>query len=129
MAAVVNPGVPPLSSRQPCRVCANTSDNTLHTAREMMFGYSSGVRVLRKHVAELDGAFDFIMLHHSFEHMPDPLPTLQKRYSLLKPDRYVLISMFSPDDIRWFRARAAELNALQDGDQACFYLYKHKSTE
>jgi SAM-dependent methyltransferase len=172
--------------------------------------YSSGVRVLRKHVAELDGAFDFIMLHHSFEHMPDPLPTLQKLYSLLNPDRYVLIrtpvaasfawreygvdwvqldaprhlfvhslrsmqlladgtgfevldvvfdstefqfwgseqyrcgipleddrsfsanperSIFSPDDMRQFRARAAELNALRDGDQACFYLYKRKSSE
>jgi len=172
--------------------------------------YGSGVRVLRRHVAELDGSFDFIMLHHSFEHMPDPLPTLQKLYSHLNPDRYVLIrtpvaasfawreygvdwvqldaprhlfvhslrsiqllaegagfkvldvvfdstefqfwgseqyrcgvpleddrsfsanperSIFSPDDIRRFKARAAELNALQDGDQACLYLYKDRSTE
>lgn len=34
---------------------------------------------------------DLIMLHHSFEHMPDPLAQLRRLHVLLKPDRYVLV--------------------------------------
>jgi SAM-dependent methyltransferase len=48
-------------------------------------------KVYRKDIYELTGQFDYIMLHHSFEHMADPLIVLRKLYSLLKPDRFVLI--------------------------------------
>jgi 2-polyprenyl-3-methyl-5-hydroxy-6-metoxy-1,4-benzoquinol methylase len=44
--------------------------------------YGNGVRILKRGVEELDGQFDFVMLHHSFEHMPDPaavLRTLSRR--------------------------------------------------
>jgi len=34
------------------------------------------VRILKAGIAELDPAFDLIMLHHSFEHLPDPLESL-----------------------------------------------------
>jgi 2-polyprenyl-3-methyl-5-hydroxy-6-metoxy-1,4-benzoquinol methylase len=53
--------------------------------------YKNGVKVLKKQVHELEGAFDFMMLNHSFEHMPQPLSVLKELYRLLKPDRYVLI--------------------------------------
>ncbi|NMF96724.2 class I SAM-dependent methyltransferase [Aromatoleum toluolicum] len=53
--------------------------------------YQNGVRVLKLSVHEMDGAFDFITLHHSFEHMPDPLPTLQSLFRLVKPGHAVLI--------------------------------------
>jgi len=38
--------------------------------------YGNGVRILKRGVDELDGQYDFIMLHHSFEHMPDPAAAL-----------------------------------------------------
>ena len=38
--------------------------------------YGNGVRILKRSLHELDGEFDFVMLHHSFEHMPDPRGTL-----------------------------------------------------
>ena len=53
--------------------------------------YENGLAILKKNVYEIDGEYDFIMLHHSFEHMPDPLEILRRLHSLLKPDRYVLI--------------------------------------
>jgi hypothetical protein len=53
------------------------------------------------------------------------IPLEDDRSFSANPER----SIFSPDDMRQFRARAAELNALRDGDQACFYLYKRKSSE
>jgi SAM-dependent methyltransferase len=53
--------------------------------------YESGVRVFKRSVHDMEGAFDFITLHHSFEHMPDPLPVLQRLYRLIKPGSTVLI--------------------------------------
>lgn len=46
--------------------------------------YGNGVRVLKRGIEELEGRFDFLMLHHSFEHMPDPkraLDALRERIS------------------------------------------------
>ena len=39
--------------------------------------YGNGVRILKKNLEDLEGSFDFVMLHHSFEHMPDPAHALQ----------------------------------------------------
>lgn len=163
------------------------------------------VAILKKSVFELNGRFDFIMAHHSFEHMQEPLAVLKRFYQLLKPDRFVLIrvpvvssfawrnygvhwvaldaprhlylhsiksfeilskragfqlidvvfdstefqfigselylrdiplkdsnafsrsskkSIFSQKQIEAYRQKANELNLKNDGDQACFYLYK-----
>ncbi len=40
--------------------------------------YGNGVRILKRPIAALEGEFDFVMLHHSFEHMPDSLGTLRE---------------------------------------------------
>lgn len=39
--------------------------------------YGNGVRILKRGLEDLDGRFDFVMLHHSFEHMPDPAAALR----------------------------------------------------
>jgi SAM-dependent methyltransferase len=39
--------------------------------------YGNGVRILKRGLEDLDGRFDFLMLHHSFEHMPDPAAALR----------------------------------------------------
>ncbi len=167
--------------------------------------YENGVNILKKNIFEIKGSFDFIMLHHSFEHMPRPSAVLNKLFDLLRHQRYVLIRipvvssfawreyginwvqidaprhlflhstksmqtlvkqtgfkladivfdstemqfygseqycrnvplrdsrsyevnpeqcMFSRKEIQAFRAKAVELNSNNDGDSACFYLYK-----
>lgn len=167
--------------------------------------YKHGVRIHKKGIENIEGQFDFIMLHHSLEHMPDPLSTLKSSNRLLKSKRYVLVrvpvvssyawrkyktnwaqldaprhlflhsiksveilsnqagfkvaditfdsdsfqfwgseqyikdipltdsrsywvnrggSIFSDKDIKRFEEKAKELNKNNDGDQACFYLYK-----
>lgn len=53
--------------------------------------YPNGVRVLRKGLGEVDGEFDFAMLHHSFEHMAGPLSALKRLNALLRPGRFALI--------------------------------------
>jgi len=53
--------------------------------------YENGVRVYRQTLAEHQGRYDFIMLHHSFEHMPDPLSAAGHLNRILRPGRYVLV--------------------------------------
>jgi len=166
---------------------------------------AKNVSVLKKDIAEVQESFDFIMLHHSFEHVPDPRSMLQHAHRILSSGSYLLIrtpvadsfarrtygtnwvgfdaprhltihtprsieylaaqtgfavesviydsdemqfwaseqykmdvalqdpssyfvnprrSPFSMEDIRGFRARAADLNKSREGDAAAFYLRK-----
>jgi SAM-dependent methyltransferase len=167
--------------------------------------YENGVKILKTDIYKLDGQFDLIMLHHTFEHMPEHLKVLKQLHRLLKARRYVVIripiaasfayrkygahwaqldpprhlslhtvrslhilaasagfvvagvtfdstdfqfwaseqylldiplrdahsyminpqnSIFSKGQIRGFRRAALDLNMRNDGDSACFYLYK-----
>jgi SAM-dependent methyltransferase len=53
--------------------------------------HSTGVKILKRGLDEFEPGFDLIMLHHSFEHLPDPAETLKQIHRLLKPGRYALI--------------------------------------
>lgn len=55
--------------------------------------YGNGVRILKRGVEELDGQFDFVMLHHSFEHVPDPARTLNALRQRLAPGGTLLLRM------------------------------------
>ncbi len=164
-----------------------------------------GVRILKKDITQVNGTYDFVMLHHSFEHMEDPRSIIKHIYRVLAPGQYAIIripvvpssawqtysvnwvhldaprhiflhsiksidilakevgfkvvhivydsdamqfwgseqysrgiplfsprsylinpknSIFTFEDIKSYDARAAELNQKNEGDTACFYLYK-----
>ena len=51
----------------------------------------AGVQVERRPFEELDGSFDLIMLHHSFEHMPDPVLALRALKRLCAPGGTILL--------------------------------------
>jgi SAM-dependent methyltransferase len=53
--------------------------------------YGGGLRILKRRIQELDRRFDFIMLHHSFEHMPDPRETLQHLRRAIADDGTLLL--------------------------------------
>ena len=53
--------------------------------------YPGGVRVARAALSEMRGPFDLIMLHHVFEHLPDPLQTLRECRDLLASDGQLLL--------------------------------------
>lgn len=53
--------------------------------------YANGVRLLKRELEQVKGSYDWIYLHHSFEHMPDPQAVLHQLYRLLKPDRFVFM--------------------------------------
>ncbi len=50
-----------------------------------------GVQVLARELGDIEGQYDLVMLHHCFEHVPDPEQTLGQIARLLSPDGRVLI--------------------------------------
>jgi SAM-dependent methyltransferase len=74
--------------------------------------YPSGVRVLKRTLAEVEGEFDLIMLNHSFEHLPDPLESLRLIRKLLAPDGRCLIRIpvaahaWEKYGVNWFQLDA-----------------------
>lgn len=50
-------------------------------------------RILRRELGELDDTYDLIMMHHSFEHVPDPRATLDAARKRLSDGGRVLIRM------------------------------------
>jgi SAM-dependent methyltransferase len=55
--------------------------------------YGNGLRILKLGIDALSGAFDFIMLHHSYEHVLDPAATLQALRRRLAPGGMLLLRM------------------------------------
>jgi 2-polyprenyl-3-methyl-5-hydroxy-6-metoxy-1,4-benzoquinol methylase len=53
--------------------------------------YPSGVKIFKQTISEHNDRHDFIMLHHSFEHMPDPHAALKDIHKILKDDGLLLI--------------------------------------
>lgn len=64
-------------------------------------------------LSDLDGHFDLIMLHHSFEHMPSPSDALQNISRLLRPGGYALIRIPVADSYAWdtYRTNWVQLDA------------------
>lgn len=60
-----------------------------------------GVRVLNRTLNNLEGSYDFIMLHHSYEHMPDPVGTLKNLHRLLKPNQLLLLRIPVASSYAW----------------------------
>ena len=57
---------------------------------------STGGRLRQQDLSEVEGRFDLIMFHHSFEHLPDPEASLREALGRLTPGGRVLIRMPTP---------------------------------
>ncbi len=88
--------------------------------------YENGVKVLKKYLHEMENTFDFIMLNHSFEHMPQPLSVLKTLYSLLNKSRYVLIRIPVASSLAW---RKYGVNWVQIDAPRHFFIQTAKSME
>ena len=60
-----------------------------------------GIIIRRGSINDVEGHFDCIMLHHSFEHMDDPLAVCRHIVRLLKKDGYALIRMPTVSSYAW----------------------------
>jgi SAM-dependent methyltransferase len=59
------------------------------------------IQVHQKSVFEIGGTYDFIMLHHSFEHMEDPRAVLNRVAELLTPNGSILIRIPVAGSFAW----------------------------
>jgi SAM-dependent methyltransferase len=55
--------------------------------------YGNGVRILKCELSALEGPYDTILLHHVFEHMPDPAGTFRELRRLIRPGRFVFLRL------------------------------------
>jgi SAM-dependent methyltransferase len=53
--------------------------------------YGNGVRVLKRGIDRLEGEYDFVMLHHAFEHLPDPAAALGQLARRVAPGGTLLL--------------------------------------
>lgn len=60
-----------------------------------------GVRVLRREIAAVEGAFDLVMMHHTFEHLPAPAAVLAHAERLLAPGGRVVLRLPVADSVAW----------------------------
>ena len=64
---------------------------------------SDGVVVHKRSLEQMTGEFDVIMLHHSFEHMPDQAGALKEMRRLLSATGRILIRIPIADSFAWRR--------------------------
>ncbi len=88
--------------------------------------HSNGVRILKKDIESMEGEWDLIMFHHSFEHLADPTASLRKAASLLRKNGACLIRVPNVDSFAWDNYRE---NWYQIDAPRHFYLYSRKSID
>jgi SAM-dependent methyltransferase len=86
--------------------------------------YGNDVRVLKRDIEKLDGLYDFVMLHHSFEHMPDPAAALAALARRLAPGGTLLLRIPVADC--WARTHYG-LNWMAWDAPRHLYLHTRKS--
>ena len=59
------------------------------------------VNIYKKDMKDMERQFDFVVLSHSFEHMPQPLSALRELHRIVKPGRYVLIRIPIASSFAW----------------------------
>ena len=63
--------------------------------------YNNGLQVLKKTLSDIEGEWDLIMFHHSFEHIANQLETLQAVSRLLAINGVCLLSMPTVSSYAW----------------------------
>lgn len=66
--------------------------------KEISYGQ---IQILKKDIFQVEQKFDVIMMHHALEHMSDPLKAMQKAYSLLNPESYLLVRIPVAGNYGW----------------------------
>ena len=67
--------------------------------------YKNGVKVLKREISEIDDKYDFIMLHHSFEHMQNPQQVIKHISRLLNSGGCALIRIPVSNCYAWYKYR------------------------
>lgn len=60
-----------------------------------------GIKILKQDITQLERRWDFVMLHHAYEHMPGPFETLQQLRQILSKDGTLLIRIPVASSLAW----------------------------
>ena len=66
---------------------------------------ATNLKILKKDLFEISGQYDFVMMHHAFEHMDHPGKVLEKIRNLLKPEGKLLIRIPVANSHAWRKYR------------------------
>ncbi len=86
--------------------------------------YPNGLRVLQRELAQVQDEWDLIMFHHAFEHVADPLATLQHAAKLLSPGGMCLLRIPTVPSFAW---EHYGVNWVQLDAPRHFFLHSNKS--
>lgn len=86
--------------------------------------YDNGLTIEKKSIHEVNGVWDLIMFHHSYEHVPDALETLESVSKLLKKNGVCLIRIPTVSSYAWehYKENWVQLDAPRH-----FFLHSVKS--
>lgn len=85
---------------------------------------NEGINIYKKEIFDIQESFDFIMLHHSFEHMSDPHQVFSKLSQLITDKGYILIRIPIADGYAW---RKYQMDWFQVDAPRHFFLHTVKS--
>ncbi len=86
--------------------------------------HENGLKIVKRTLDEIDGKWDCIMMHHSLEHMPNPLSTFQDVATKLKDDGVCLIRIPTVSSWAW---KEYGIHWFQLDAPRHFYLHSLKS--
>ena len=67
--------------------------------------HTANLKILKRDLFEMTGQYDFVMMHHAFEHMDHPGKVLEKIHDLLKPGGKLLIRIPVANSHAWHKYR------------------------
>lgn len=88
--------------------------------------YPDGVRIFRRKLEDMQGTFDLVMMHHAYEHMPDPLGVLRQSLRLLNRGGRLLLRIPLVSSEVW---NTYGLDWVQLDAPRHFFLHSRKSLE
>ena len=86
--------------------------------------YDNGVRIFKKDIYSLDKQYDFVMLHHAFEHIGDPHKSISRLSEVVTDNGRILIRIPVVDGYAW---RKYQMNWFQVDAPRHLFLYSVKS--
>lgn len=88
--------------------------------------YKCGVNIIKKYTHELEPAYDVIMMHHSFEHVDNPLQVLKDNSRILEDNGWLIIAIPVAGCYAW---RKYGVNWVQLDAPRHFFLHTTQSMQ
>ena len=93
---------------------------------ETSLSYDNGLQINNSNIFEIEGTWDIITYHHSFEHIPDPLEHMKKVYDLLEPGGVCIVRIPTVSSFAW---EHYGINWVQLDAPRHFFLHSIKSIQ